>query len=103
MQKEKFELMLPDKNRLTMAELGRRAGLSREAVYRYFIFGLIDQDVDHPEPLFTEEALVRIHKIERLRSDLGVNLAGCGLVLDLLARIEELEDQLCLMREQLST
>jgi len=100
---ETFELVVLEESRLTMAELGRRAGLSQEAVYQYFILGLIDPHVDDPEPLFAEETLVRINKIERIRSDLGVNLAGCGLILDLLERIDDLEDQLRLMRDQLSS
>lgn len=91
---KKYELTLLEESHLTMDELGRRVGIQREEVHKYFLFGLIDPHADTPEPLFNEEAVIRIRKIERLRVDLGVNLAGCGLVLDLLERIEELEDQI---------
>jgi MerR family transcriptional regulator, heat shock protein HspR len=36
----------------------------------------------------------RLEKLLRLRSHLGVNLAGAAVILDLLERIEELEAQL---------
>lgn len=91
---KKYELTLLEEADLTMEELGRRVGLQHEEVQTYFLYGLIDPQADTPEPLFNEEAVVRIHKIERLRADLGINLAGCGLVLDLLERIEELENQI---------
>jgi DNA-binding transcriptional MerR regulator len=98
---KKYELVVKEDHHVTIEELGRLAGLRPEILRRYFIFGLIDPDIETPEPLFEDALVVRIHKIERLRTDLGINLAGCGLVLDLLDRIEELEDQIRYMRERL--
>jgi len=37
---------------------------------------------------------IEVRRIMRLRRDLGINYAGIGVVLDLLARIETLEAQL---------
>lgn len=93
------ELQGQDKRSLTLDELAGFVGLQPEVVHSYFVYGLIDPHTESPELLFAEEVVVRILKIERLRSDLGVNLAGCGLVLDLLERIEELEHQLALFEE----
>lgn len=41
----------------------------------------------------------RINKILRLRSALGVNLNGAAIIVDLLERIEELENELRTLRK----
>lgn len=41
-----------------------------------------------------EKSLSRIEKISRLRQSLGVNMAGACIIVDLLERIEELEEKL---------
>jgi len=47
-----------------------------------------------PDLLFEDAGIDRIDKILRLKNDLGVNFAGCDLVLDLLEKIEDLEKKL---------
>jgi DNA-binding transcriptional MerR regulator len=79
---------------LSIDELGKIVGTHPGIIKRYIDFGLIDPHIDTPEPLFDDSIIARIRKIERLKNDLGINLAGCGLVLDLLERISELETQL---------
>lgn len=83
-----------DNELITIRELGRLVGLHPDKLRRYIVLGLIDPEVEAPEPLFEDSIVARIHKIERLKKDLGLNLNGCGLVLDLLERISELEEQL---------
>lgn len=85
---------------ITIRELGRLVGVHPDKLRRYIVFGLIDPDVEAPEPLFEDSIVARIHKIERLKKDLGLNLAGCGLVLDLLERIADLEQQLKNLQDQ---
>jgi DNA-binding transcriptional MerR regulator len=79
---------------LDIHEIGRFVGLHPDMVYRYYMLGLIDPRIEKPDLLFEDTVLVRISKIKRLKADLGVNLAGCGLILDLLDRITELEKKL---------
>jgi len=79
---------------LDIHEIGHFSDLHPDMVYRYYVLGLIDPWVEKPDLLFEDSVLVRISKIKRLKADLGVNLAGCGLVLDLLDKITELEKQL---------
>lgn len=38
--------------------------------------------------------VMRAHKILRLRRDLGVNLPGAAIILDLLEQVEELRDEI---------
>jgi len=40
------------------------------------------------------KSLSRIEKIRRLRQSLGVNMSGACIIVDLLERIEELEEEL---------
>jgi DNA-binding transcriptional MerR regulator len=63
-----------------LVRLGLCEPVTREAVTREWIF---DGNV---VPL--------VHKIIRLRNDLGINYAGVGVVLELLSRIERLEAEL---------
>lgn len=94
---KKYDIMIYEqkcsRTLLDINELSRFAGLHPELIRRFFMLGLIDPQIERPEPLFDDSALVRIEKIKRLRRDLGVNLNGCALVLDLLERISELEKE----------
>ena len=85
---------------LSMIELARYAGLHPELLERFFAFGLIDASVDKPEPLFELRMVSRVRKIQRLRDDLGLNLAGVGLALELIERIEALEKELWRYRQK---
>jgi chaperone modulatory protein CbpM len=69
------------------------------AVERQWIVELVEQGVIEPlhpdgEPRFGGEALRRVRVAVRLRRDLGVNAAGTALALELLERIERLEQEL---------
>jgi DNA-binding transcriptional MerR regulator len=79
---------------LDIEEIGDLVGLHPEMVYKYYQLGLIDPHIERPVLLFEDSVVCRITKIMRLKNDLGVNLAGCGVVLELLDRINELENML---------
>ena len=79
---------------LDIYEVGRFVGLHPDMIYRFYMLGLIDPRFEKPDLLFEDNVLTRIKRIQRLKTDLGVNLAGCGLVLDLLDRITRLEKKL---------
>lgn len=55
---------------------------------------LIDPDVERPEPLFVDTVIAKFQKIERLKKNLCLHLMGCGLMLDLLEQITDLEAQI---------
>ncbi len=93
-----YEVIVNERRLLTIDELGRLVDLHPDILQRFVVFGLIDPEIDDPGPLFGEAMVIRVRKIKRLRADLGINLAGCGLVLDLLDRIEELEDEIRYLR-----
>jgi chaperone modulatory protein CbpM len=83
-----------DPRLITLDELGRLVGRHPTILQRYITYGLIDPKVERPEPLFEDTVVARVRKIERLKKDLGLNLMGCGMVLDLLEQIADLEAQI---------
>ncbi len=59
---------------------------------RFVALGLLVPQTDASGRMwFPPTQLARVGRIQRLRAGLGLNYAAVGVVLDLLARIEELE------------
>lgn len=87
--------------RLTLEALAEAAGLHPGLVERFVAYGLL-------EPIAVEERVVwfdliavrRLRTIRRLREDLGINLPGVSVVLDLLGRIESLQRELAELRRK---
>lgn len=79
--------------RLSLDDFARRAGLHPQLVERFVALGLLDAARDaHGELWFHPAALVTIARVQRLHAGLSLNYAAIGLVLDLLDRIDELEN-----------
>jgi len=97
----RYESRPASKNLLNSEEVARLARLHPEMVERMVEWGLVDPERDKPELLFSETAVPRIWRIMRLRRDLGINWAGIGVVLDLLDKIEELEQEIGWLRKQI--
>ena len=101
MEKRVFSLVLresgmPERRRsLTLIELADRCGCQVELAERLFRLGLLDPENALPDhPLFEENQLFRLRRALRLKRDLGLNVDALPVVLDLLDRIEELEEEL---------
>ncbi len=80
---------------LTIRELAYSCGVHPELVSRLVTLGLLDpigQSVDN-EMLFEAGAVLLLRKIMRLRHDLGINYAGIGVVLELMERMEKMEER----------
>ena len=77
----------------TLTEVANRAGLHPELVDRFMRLGLIESNgsTDDGELLFDREVLPLVRRILRLRNELGVNYAGIGVILELMARLDVLE------------
>lgn len=73
-------------------EVLEQVGISRRALRVYEEVGLVvATEEEAGAPLYSEEALESLRRAQRLRADLGVNLAGVQVILDMRARIEELQ------------
>lgn len=79
--------------RLSSAALASAAGISVTRLTRLVRLGVV-------EPLgpgadeFTAREASRLRRMLRLRADLGVNLIGAAVIVDLLERVERLETEL---------
>lgn len=92
------ELIVVSEERLTLDALGRRAGMHPRLIERFAQLGLIA----HAEPreLFDASILPRLRLIGRLRSVLGVNIAGVSVILDLLDKLRALQRENASLRRR---
>lgn len=86
-------------------QLYRQDTESCEEEYRIFIDDLPFQPsllerladigiIDFKERTITQKEAEKVNKIIRLRNSLGVNLSGAAIIIELLDRIEEMEDEI---------
>ncbi|KTD31862.1 MULTISPECIES: chaperone modulator CbpM [Legionella] len=80
---------------LSLAEVTSSFGVSKETVIEIVNEGIIPAQKDeHDEWQFDSEAVRCIRTVLRLNRDLGVNLAGAALALELLKEIDRLHAML---------
>jgi len=92
-----------EERRLALGELARLAETTEAMVREYCEMGLLGEEVREVDPQirFDEGSLFLVRRIEQLRIEYGVSPSGAGLVLDLAARVEELEHEIRSLREAL--
>ncbi len=80
---------------LSAREVAEFVGVHPDLVQRLVDAGVLDPaEGSGDPPLFGPEAVLRAGRILRIHGDLGVNLVGCGIVADLIERVEALEREL---------
>jgi MerR family transcriptional regulator/heat shock protein HspR len=91
-----------DEPRYTISVVARMVDLHPQTLRNYEDYGLV---VPQRSPgnirLYTERDVERLLKIVRLTNDLGVNLAGVEVILNLTARVEVLQIQVEQLEAQL--
>jgi DNA-binding transcriptional MerR regulator len=81
-----------ERNLLTLEALAASAEIHPGLVERFMEYGLIEPvEWIGPLLLFDAAAVPRLRMIMRLRRDIGVNLSGIGMILDLLDRLRTLQ------------
>ena len=84
--------VLEEGDLVSLADLCRSCTVEIRTITTLVSEGILDpmgRDVEHWQ--FTVSSLRRVKTVIHLQRDLGVNLAGAALALDLLDRIAELE------------
>jgi DNA-binding transcriptional MerR regulator len=77
---------------LTVEHLAACTGLHPTRIEYFVEYGLIEPRTRLGSQLFFDTACIaRLRMIERLRRDLGANLAGIAVILDLLDRLATLQ------------
>ncbi len=88
-----------DEPSLTLAELSEVTGIERSLLRRFALFAVIESHGDCEGALwFPISELPRLARGVRLRSHLGVGVSSLGLVLDLLERVDALEQEVDRLR-----
>lgn len=77
---------------LTLHEIALRCGVEQSFVEQLVEFGIIEGQV--LEGQYAGEVTLRVQRCVRLQRDLGVNLEGTAVIVELLERIESLEHEL---------
>ena len=78
---------------LSLEEMAAAGGLSPARLERLVQLGLVESTGLGPRR-FTAAAASRLRRMLRLRRDLGVNLDGAAVIVDLVERLDELEREL---------
>ena len=82
-------------DRVTLEVLAERTGIHPRRIHTYIEFGLLEPAERREERLYFEAAaILRLRRIERLRRDLRVNLAGIAIILDMRDRLLQLQHDL---------
>ena len=82
---------------LSVDELATACGISRTRIIRLVRLGLVEP-VAPEAGTFDAGCAARVRRMLRLHGQLGVNLTGAAIVVDLLERLERLETELAQLR-----
>jgi MerR family transcriptional regulator/heat shock protein HspR len=86
--------IMEDREMLTLDDLAAHTGLHPAVIEQFFDYGLIEAaERAGSQSLFDLNCVSRLRKIERLRHELGANLASVAVILDLLDRINTLQNE----------
>jgi hypothetical protein len=82
---------------LTIQELAAASGILPEQVTNLVHLGVVDA-IAGDTPMFRVVTATRLRRMLRLRSDLGVNLVGAAIIVDLVDRLEQVQRELAPLR-----
>jgi MerR family transcriptional regulator/heat shock protein HspR len=85
---------------LTITQVAERLGISRRTIRVYESEGFITVERRGNRTLLRPSDIEAILRIERLRNDLGVNLAGVGVILEMRRKMIEMQQQLDRMERE---
>ena len=79
-------------------------GLHPQTVRLYERLGLVlPSRVNNKNRLYSEADIERLLQIRRFTQDMGVNLAGVEIILDLLQKMDRMQSEVAELREMLET
>jgi len=90
-------LILDEDCRFTLDDLCTACAVHTEYIIELVDEGIVEpmeQQRDQQHWTFTGISLLRVRKARRLQQDLGINLAGAALVLDMMDEIEKMRARL---------
>ena len=77
-----------------LEDLALAAGVHPQLVQYFVEYGLLEPaEKIGNQCFFADEAIPRLRTIQRLRNEMGVNLPGIAIILDLTGKIQELQQE----------
>jgi chaperone modulatory protein CbpM len=92
-------LLLDEECSLTLSELSRGCRVHAEWIVELVDEGVLEPTGDATHWCFSGPSLHRARTVRRLQQDLGINIAGAALVLDMLDEIEGLRARLRILEQ----
>jgi chaperone modulatory protein CbpM len=83
--------------RLSREELAAAAGITPARLARLISLGLVEP-VSPERAEFSVATALRLRRMQRLHTDLGVNWIGASIIVDLLERLDRVESELARRR-----
>ncbi|BCU78757.1 MerR family transcriptional regulator [Luteolibacter sp. LG18] len=95
-----IEVEPEERQHYSLDEAAGRATIHPEVLRYYCRAGLLGaaRVVENPEPVFDDEAVYAIRRIEHYRHHHGVNLKTLPLILNLVSELERLRDEVRRLR-----
>ena len=91
-------VIVEDATEFTLGELSRACGKPAEWILALVEEGVIEPvGTDQTHWHFRGHCLRRVRIVQRLQSDLGLNLAGAALALELLEEVETLRNRITVL------
>lgn len=92
----------PDEPVYMIGIAAQLTGLHPQTVRLYERLGLVcPRRVNNKNRLYSESDIQRLLQIRRFTQEMGVNLAGVEIILDLLQRIEQMQEEADALRREL--
>jgi len=93
-------IVVEDTTEFTLGELSRACGMPAEWILTLVEEGVIEPvGTDQSHWRFHGHCLRRVRIVQRLQSDLGINLAGAALALELLEEVEALRRRIAALEK----
>lgn len=93
-------ILVEDNSEFTLGELSRACGKPAEWILALVEEGVIEPvGADQNQWRFRGNCLRRVRIVRRLESDLGINLAGAALALELLEEVETLRTRIAVLEK----
>ena len=90
--------LIEETTEFTLGELSRTCGMPTERILALVEEGVIEPvDAGQSHLHFRGHCLRRVRIVQRLQSDLGINLAGAALALELLEEVEVLRSRIAVL------
>ena len=103
-QKLVLELTVDNTHTLSIEEICQEYRIPEDLLQALFEEGLFHHEKTPLQELrFTMNELSRLESAFRLHQDLGINLPGVVLALELLEKIDKLDEELHVLRRNIST